>query len=128
MRLIAAQHVKLFVVGNKTDANDADAIYEASRRAGIRSVSIKSVAQQDALLVHAQRERLVKARTALVNQLRGELAERGVVFGKKTDALRRGVVVFMEQHAGGEVTDYLQLVPRRTAGVARQLFGLIRQS
>jgi transposase len=108
VRLIAAQHVKPFVVGNKTDANDADAIYEASRRAGIRPVSIKSIAQQDALLVHAQRERLVKARTALVNQLRGELAERGVVFGKKTGVLRRGVVAFLEQAVGGDVTDYLQ--------------------
>jgi len=108
VRLIAAQHVKPFVVGNKTDANDADAIYEGSRRAGIRSVSIKSIAQQDALVVHAHRERLVKARTALVNQLRGELAERGVVFGKKTGVLRRGVVAVLEQEAGGEVTEYLQ--------------------
>lgn len=108
VRLIAAQHVKPFVVGNKTDANDADAIYEASRRAGIRSVPIKSIAQQDDLLVHAHRERLVKARTALVNQLRGELAERGVVFGKKTGVLRCGVVAFLEQEAGGEVTGYLQ--------------------
>ncbi len=108
VRLIAAQHVKPFVVGNKTDANDADAIYEASRRAGVRPVSIKSIAQQDALLVHAQRERLVKARTALVNQLRGELAERGVVFGKKTGVLRRGVVALLGQEAGGEVTAYLR--------------------
>jgi transposase len=108
VRLIAAQHVKPFVVGNKTDANDADAIYDASRRAGIRSVPIKSIAQQDALLVHAQRERLVKARTALVNQLRGELAERGAVFGKKTGVLRQGVVAFLEREAGGDVTAYLQ--------------------
>lgn len=108
VRLIAAQHVKAFVVGNKTDANDADAIYAASRRAGIRSVPLKTVVQQDALLVHAQRERLVKARTALVNQLRGELAERGVVFGKKTGVLRRGVVALLEQDAGGEVTDSLR--------------------
>jgi len=108
VRLIAPQHVKAFVLGNKTDANDTDAIYEASRRTGLRSVPIKSIAQQDALLVHAQRERLVKARTALVNQLRGELAERGVVFGKKTGVLRRGVVGFVDQPADDEVTPYLQ--------------------
>ena len=108
VRLLAAQHVKPFVVGNKTDANDADAIYEASRRTGIRPVSIKSIAQQDALLVHAHRERLVKARTALVNQLRGELAERGVVFGKRIDVLRRSVMAFLEQDTGGEITVYLR--------------------
>ncbi|MBI5462032.1 MAG: IS110 family transposase [Gammaproteobacteria bacterium] len=108
VRLIAAQHVKPFVVGNKTDANDADAIYAASRRADLRAVPLKSTAQQDALLVHATRERLVKARTALVNQLRGELGERGVVFGKQTEVLRRGVMAFLEQAADGEVTEYLR--------------------
>ncbi len=58
--------------------------------------------------MHAQRERLVKVRTALANQLRGELAERGVVFGKKIGILHRGVVAFLEQAVGGDVTDYLQ--------------------
>ena len=108
VRLIPAHHVRAYVAGNKTDANDADAIYEASRRVAIRAVPIKALAQQDALLVHATRERLVKARTALVNQLRGELAERGVVFGRNTGVLRRGVMALLAGEVGGEVTVELQ--------------------
>ena len=82
VRLIPAQHVRAYVLGNKTDANDADAIYAVSRRKDIRPVPVKTVAQQDALLMHLTRERLVAVRTALINQLRGVLAERGVVFGQ----------------------------------------------
>jgi len=98
VRLIAPQFVKPFVVGNKTDANDADAIFEASRRAQVRPVPVKGVAQQDALLAHASREQWVKVRTALVNQVRGELAERGIVFGKGIGVLRAG----LRQMLGGE--------------------------
>lgn len=104
VRLIPAQFVKPFVVGNKTDANDADAIYAASRQDKIRPVPVKGIAQQDALLAHATREQWVKVRTALVNQLRGELAERGVVFGKRIDVLRAGVKALLSQEPGGDVT------------------------
>lgn len=108
VRLIPAQHVRAYVLGNKTDANDADAIYEVSRRKDIRPVQVKSVAQQDALLVHNTRERLIAARTALINQLRGVLAERGVVFGQRVHVLRRELAEWLEMPAGGEVTDLLQ--------------------
>jgi transposase len=93
VRLIPAQHVRAYVLGNKTDANDADAIYAVSRRTDIRPVAVKTVAQQDALLVHGTRERLVRARTALINQVRGVLAERGVVFGRQAAVLRRALAV-----------------------------------
>src|SRR5579859_5278738 len=85
VRLIAPQFVKPFVVGNKTDANDADAIFEASRRNKVRAVPVKRIEQQDALLVHSTREQWIKMRTALVNQIRGELAERGIVFGQRSE-------------------------------------------
>lgn len=108
VRLIPAQHVRAYVLGNKTDANDADAIYAVSRRTDIRAVPVKTVAQQDALLVHGTRERLVAARTALINQVRGVLAERGVVFERRTAMLRRGLVAWLETAAAGEVTEPLQ--------------------
>lgn len=108
VRLIPAQHVRAYVLGNKTDANDADAIYAVSRRKDIRPVQVKTVIQQDALLVHNTRERLIVARTALINQLRGVLAERGVVFGTRADVLRRELVVWLDSPAEGEVTPLLQ--------------------
>jgi transposase len=108
VRLIPAQHVRAYVLGNKTDANDADAIYAVSRRKDIRPVQVKTVAQQDALLVHNTRERLIAARTALINQVRGVLAERGVVFGQRVNVLRRELAAWLETPPGGEVTELLQ--------------------
>jgi transposase len=73
--LIPAQHVTPFVRGNKNDQNDALAIYEASMRPNIRFVPIKSLGQQDVQSLHRMRERLVKDRTALCNQMRGLLTD-----------------------------------------------------
>lgn len=108
VRLIPAQHVRGHVLGNKTDANDAEAIYAVSRRTDIRAVAVKTVAQQDALLVHVTRERLMRARTALINQVRGVLGERGVVFGRQAAVLRRALAVWLEEAPGGEITVALQ--------------------
>ena len=83
--IVPAQHVKPFTRGNKTDANDAIAIIEASQRPNLRFVSVKSTHQQDIQSLHRIRERLVRNRTSLVNQTRGLLAEYGIVskVGKK---------------------------------------------
>ena len=80
IRLIPAQHVKPFVRGNKNDRNDALAIAEASIRPNLRSVPVKSLAQQDIQCLHRVRDRLIKNRTALSNQARGLLSEYGIVF------------------------------------------------
>ena len=108
VRMIPPQFVKPFVVGNKTDANDADAIYEASRRPSIRSVPVKRIDQQNALLAHATREQWIKMRTALINQIRGELAERGIVFNKGVAALRRGLPALVDAECSGDVTPTFQ--------------------
>lgn len=108
VRLIPAQFVKPFVVGNKTDANDADAIFEASRRSSIRPVPVKRIEQQDALLAHATREQWIKMRTALVNQIRGELAERGIVFGKGIAVLRRELRILLAAEVSGDITQTFQ--------------------
>jgi transposase len=44
-------------------------------RPSMRFVPIKNVAQQDLQALHRVRERLMGARTALVNEMRGLLAE-----------------------------------------------------
>lgn len=80
MQLIPAQHVTPFVRGNKNDNNDALAIYEASLRPNIKFVPIKTEAQQEILMLHKLRERLMHARVAATNQLRGLLADFGLIF------------------------------------------------
>ena len=79
VRLMPAQYVKAYVKRNKNDAADAEAICEAVRRPTMRFVPIKTAEEQAALLLHRGRERLVRQRTALVNALRGHLAEFGVI-------------------------------------------------
>jgi transposase len=107
VRLIPAQFVRPFVIGNKTDSNDADAIYEASRSKKVRPVPVKRLEQQDALLAHTTREQWVKMRTALVNQIRGELAERGIVYDKGIAGLRSGLKELLSQAGQGEVSETL---------------------
>jgi len=82
VQLVPAQHVTPFVRGNKNDKNDCLAIYEASRRPNLRFVPIKSEQQQAILLLHRQRERLIAARTACINQTRSLLLEFGIVMPK----------------------------------------------
>ena len=89
VRLIAPQFVKPFVKGNKTDRNDAQAICEAAQRPGMRFVALKTVEQQQVLALHRLRSAAVKHRTARVNQLRGLLAEFGLVTAQGLHRLRR---------------------------------------
>lgn len=79
VRLIAPQFVKPFVKSNKNDAADAEAICEAVGRPSMRFVPVKSIDQQSALALHRVRQGFVKARTAQANQIRGLMAEFGLV-------------------------------------------------
>lgn len=96
VKLISPQYVKPYVKGNKNDYNDAEAIAEAAQRPTMRFVPIKSVGQQDIQMLHRQRERLVKERTALVNQVRGLLAEYGIVIKRGVAAVRREMPWILE--------------------------------
>jgi transposase len=82
VRLIPAAYVKPYVKTQKNDRADAEAIAEAALRPNMRFVAIKSVLQQDIQNLHRVRERLVSGRTALVNQIRGLLAEYGIIFAQ----------------------------------------------
>jgi transposase len=79
VRLMAPQFVKPYVKTNKNDAADAEAICEAVGRPNMRFVPIKNVEQQAVLALHRVRQGFVKARTAQANQIRGLLAEFGLV-------------------------------------------------
>lgn len=88
VRLIAAQFVRPFVKTNKTDAADAEAIWEAAQRPGMRFVALKSEEQQAVLSLHRMRAQLVKIRGMQAYQVRSLLYEFGVVAPKGFRGLR----------------------------------------
>lgn len=98
VKMMAPQFVKPYVKSNKNDARDAEAIAEAVSRPTMRFVPIKRVEQQDILLLHRIRELTIKQRTAHSNQLRGLLAEYGVVVPKGRVHLEQ-LPVILEQEA-----------------------------
>ena len=79
VKLMAPQFVKPYVKTNKNDAADAEAICEAVSRPNMRFVPVKNGEQQAVLSLHRARQGFVKARTAQANQIRGLLAEYGIV-------------------------------------------------
>jgi transposase len=83
VRLLPPAHVKPYVKrGKKNDAADAAAICEAVTRPHLRSVPVRSAAQQSMLVLHGARDLLVRQRTMLICALRSHLAEFGIVAGQ----------------------------------------------
>src|SRR5246500_2461858 len=96
VRLIAAQFVKPFVKSNKNDFVDAEAIAEAVERKNMRFVPIKTDDQLDLQAIHRVRDRLIARRTAVINQLRAFLLERGLTFAKTPAKLRNALPDILE--------------------------------
>ena len=101
VKLIAPQFVKHYVKSNKSDRNDAEAICEAMSRPTMLFVSVKSVEQQDIQAMHRIREELVGARTAKSNQIRGLVAEYGVVAPQSLAKLRAAIAQWLEDAENG---------------------------
>jgi len=64
VKIMSPQFVKPYVMSNKNDQNDARGIAEAVTRPHMKFVTIKTIEQQDILLLHRARELLVKQKTA----------------------------------------------------------------
>jgi len=96
VRLIPAQFVKPFLKSNKNDFLDAEAIAEAVGRGNMRFVPIKTDDQLDLQALHRVRDRLVHRRTAVINQIRGFLLERGITFAQGPVNLRRHMPAILE--------------------------------
>jgi len=77
VRLMSPEYVRPYVKAQKNDDRDAEAIAEAATRPTMRFVELKSEEQLDMQTLHRARDRLVGERTALINQLRAILLERG---------------------------------------------------
>ena len=92
VRLMSPEYVRPYVKAQKNDDRDAEAIAEAATRPTMRFVELKSESQLDVQTLHRARDRLVGERTALINQLRAVLLERGVTIPQGRRKL--------EQHLG----------------------------
>jgi transposase len=91
VRLIHPRFVRPFVKTNKNDTADAEAIWEAVQRPGMRFVEVKSESAQALAGLHRMRQSLVKFRTMQINQLRGLLAEFGVILPQGRQAALRAL-------------------------------------
>ena len=107
VKLIPPQFVKPYVKSNKNDANDAEAICEAMSRPHMRFVTVKSVEQQDIQATHRVRAELKDHRNAKANQIRGLVAEYGLVAPQTLLALRRAIPDWLEDAENG-LTDYFR--------------------
>jgi transposase len=101
VKLIAPQFVKPYVKSNKNDANDAEAVCEAMSRPSMRFVAVKTVDQQDIQAAHRIRTELIGHRTAKANQIRGLVAEYGLVAPQQLARLRLAVPAWLEDAENG---------------------------
>jgi len=92
VKLMAPQFVKPYIKSNKNDMRDAEGIGEAVTRPTMRFVPTKEVDQQDLQALHRVRDRLMGARTALVNEVHGLMHEYGIVIPKGVAKFRQAVV------------------------------------
>jgi transposase len=99
VRRMGPRFVRPYVKSNKNDVRDAEAI--CVRRPSMRFVAVKSQAQQDMLALHRVRSLLIGERTALMNQMRGLLAEYGIVITQGAVPLRRALVQILEARDNG---------------------------
>jgi transposase len=87
-RLMPARYVRAYLKGNKNDFRDAEAIAEAVQRPTMRFVATKTAEQLDLQALHRVRSRLVGERTAIANEIRAFLLDRGIAVAKGLDRLR----------------------------------------
>lgn len=97
VRLMSPEYVRPYVKAHKNDDRDAEAIAEAATRPTMRFVALKSPEQLDMQTLHRARDRLVGERTALMNQLRAILLERGVVVRQGVFQLRQRVRAVLDE-------------------------------
>ena len=110
VKMIAPQFVKPYVKSNKNDANDAEAICEAMSRPGMRFVTVKTVEQQDIQAAHRIRSELIGQRTSKANQIRGLVAEYGLVAPRQLARLRAAAPAWLEDAENGLTCRFRQLL------------------
>lgn len=138
VRLMAGQFVAPYRKSGKNDGNDAEAICEAVGRPNMRFVPVKSEEQEAVLMVHRARELMMESRTAQVNQIRGLLAEFGLVVAQGIEKLRGHTPAILEDAENGlpalaretlnELLKQLRYFDERVAHYDRQIARLAAAS
>jgi transposase len=100
VRLMSPEYVRPYIKAHKNDDRDAEGIAEAATRPTMRFVELKSQDQLDVQTLHRSRDRLVGERTALINQLRAILLERGMAAPKGKRKLEQFLIVLMDEQGG----------------------------
>lgn len=131
VKLMAPQFVKPYVKTNKNDVADAEAICEAVARPNMRFVPVKNVEQQAVLALHRVRQGFVTARTAQANQIRGLLAEYGLVISQGIATLALRVPEMLEDATNGlpglfrllvqRLLDHLKELDRQVQEIEEQI-------
>jgi transposase len=103
----------------------------------MRFVAVKSQTQQEVLALHRVRALLIRERTALMNQIRGLLAECGIVVAPGAAHLRRAVADLLGaedhrvsevlRHILVEVSERLRSFKRRLANYDQQILHFARR-
>jgi transposase len=136
VRLMSPRFVRPYVKSNKNDSRDAEGICEAVARPSMRFVAIKSRGQQDMMALHRVRSLLIRERTALMNEMRGLLAECGVIAAQGVSALRRltaSIIAETDERVSdllrevlSEMSERLRLFEERLKGYDRRIAELAR--
>jgi len=134
VKIMAARFVTPYRRNGKNDGNDAEAICEAMQRPSMRFVPVKSAEQQAILSVHRVRQGFVEERTAMVNRIRGLLAEFGYVMPQRTAEVRKGAAAMAEElpvlarDAINDLLHHLNALDERITGYDRQLEHLAKSN
>lgn len=138
VKIIAPQYVKPFVMHQKNDRNDAEAICTALRQPNMRFVPTKNETQQDIQALHRARQRLVNHRTALVSQIRGLLLDRGIAIPVSITRFRRlapetisdlsNHLTAMARDTITDLYDFLLEIDKRVAVFDRKIATVFRES
>src|SRR5260370_8255207 len=91
VKQVPPTYAKPFRQGHKNDYRDAHAVAEAVQRQTTHFVPAKTNEQLDLQALHRVRSRLVSERTAVINQIRGFLLERGIIVRQGLRFLRQAL-------------------------------------
>lgn len=123
VKLMPPQYVKPYVKTNKNDAADAEAICEAVTRPNMRFVSIKTPGQQILLLIHRERDGIIKERTALISRIRATLGEFGVAIPIGPQRLRK----WFHESYGQVETNLPPMLRNHVSRMLNRLHGIERE-
>jgi transposase len=134
VKLMAPKFVAPYRKSDKNDGNDAEAVCEAVTRPNMRFVPVKSTEQQALLALHRVRQGFVVERTAVINRLRGLLAEFGVVLPLRSVTVRRQAAQTAEglpelaRRAIADLLEQLRLLDERIGSYDKEIEAQARLS